>query len=102
MQANAATGLWGTAYPYAHQGVVLAPHFGQHTGVGGLLGAGGTLRGLSTHRQPGHDAATVSIRVYSLLQSSYLFVAGKVNTQYREIPVKRLSTAEVVAMEFCT
>jgi len=56
IQASAAGGLWGTAYRYPHQGVVLA----QHSGVAGLPGAGDTPRGLSGHRQLPHEAASVS------------------------------------------
>jgi len=61
MQANTATGLWGSAYRYPHQGMVLPLHFGQHSAVSGLPGAGDTLRGLSAHRPPGQEAPAVSI-----------------------------------------
>jgi len=51
----------GASYPYQHQGMLLPPQFGHHNTVGGLPGAGGTLRGLQTlSRQPGVDAAAVS------------------------------------------
>jgi len=41
--------------------MLLAPHIGQHSAVGGLPGAGDTLRGLSSHRQTVQDAAAVSV-----------------------------------------
>jgi len=64
-QANTAVGLWGSTYRYPHQGMVLPLHFGQHSSVSGLPGAGDTLRGLSSHRQPAQDAPTVSISSHS-------------------------------------
>jgi len=39
---------------------MLPLHFGQHSTVSGLPGAGDTLRGLSSHRQSGQDASAVS------------------------------------------
>lgn len=41
--------------------MVLPLHFGQHSAVSGLPGAGNTLRGLSSHRETGPDASAVSI-----------------------------------------
>ena len=54
--------------------MVLPPHIGQHGAVGGLLGAGGALRGLPSHRQPGYDAPSVSIlAVHHLCTTSSVF-----------------------------